>query len=215
LTPRLELPSGEAHVWIAPAARLAAHHVALAPLLSDAELARIAGFEAPADRLRRTVARGCLRLLLAAYLGGCPAAVEIVQRCPECGGPHGALRVRGLCASLSYAPTAAVLAVARSHVGVDVEPLPPRADWRRAADAVLAPDEHRALGRAPERRRPAAFAAAWTRREAVGKAAGHGLTGPGGPWSGTALALPVLSQHAVALAVAEAPVAVRCRRVLM
>jgi 4'-phosphopantetheinyl transferase len=106
--------------------------------------------------------RALLRGLAAAQLGVAPEDVPLVQRCPDCGGPHGRPVVEGsdLHVSLSRCAlgTVAVAAWGRA-IGVDVEPreLPPeRLDAIRSVaggDGV----------------------AHWTAVEAVLKADGRGL----------------------------------------
>jgi 4'-phosphopantetheinyl transferase len=172
--PRLDLAAHDAHIWIARSETLTAAHDALSATLSQAECRRLAGYRRPVDRFRRTLGRGALRTLVGRYLGARPADVEIDQTCACCNGAHGPLRIAGLSASIAYAPAATAIAIARSPVGVDLEPMPPRVGWRRVAD-VLPEDEKAALARLPEADRPTAAITAWTALEALMKGLGCGL----------------------------------------
>jgi 4'-phosphopantetheinyl transferase len=172
--PRLELAAHEAHIWVARSETLIANHDALSATLNRAERRRLARYRRPLDRLQRTLGRGAVRTLVGRYLGARPADVEIDQTCARCNGAHGPLRIAGLSASIAYAPAATAIAVARSPVGVDLEPVPPRVGWRRVAD-VLPDDEQAAVARLPEADRPIAAIRAWTALEAMMKGLGCGL----------------------------------------
>lgn len=149
-----------------------------ASVLSEDEAQRAAKFLHAADRERYTVAHVMLRLLLAAYLGGDPAALPLfAEACPMCGGPHGRPAVAGeprLHFSLSHGGAFALAAFASEPIGVDVEPVPAEAavqDLLGCLDAA----ERREFDALAPLERPAGFARAWVRKEARLKALGTGL----------------------------------------
>ncbi len=80
--------------------------------------------------------------------------------------------------NLSHSDGWALLAFTRDRrIGVDVERVRPLSD-RGIARRFFAPGETAALEASPPDERPSAFFACWTRKEAVAKAVGRGLTLP-------------------------------------
>jgi len=172
----LALSQDTIHVWCAPLlARPAVR--ALLPLLSADERQRSERFRFERDRQRFVATRGRLRMLLGAYLGQEPAAIELDY------GAHGkpllggALRHHPLRFNTSHSREMALFAVAVGReVGVDVE-------WVRAdipvadlAERFLSPAEATAIHAAPESNRLSAFFGCWTRKESFLKARGDGLS---------------------------------------
>ncbi len=157
-----------------------------APVLDADEQRKAAAFVRPADRETYIAAHTALRVLVGARLGEDPAGLRYVREdCPGCGGPHGrpALASGGvgpppLHFSLSHTHGLAVIALAPSPVGVDVEAVPEASLVSDVATA-LHPDERRELAELPAGEQPFAFARCWTRKEAYLKGTGEGLTGPG------------------------------------
>ncbi|WP_448074187.1 4'-phosphopantetheinyl transferase family protein [Georgenia yuyongxinii] len=178
----------QVEVWLLPASVAVTGNV-----LDRVERDRAAAL--PPDRAARFVAaRVLLRRVLAARLGQAPADVRLDATCPECGRPHGRVRVLGgpsggKHVSLSRSgPLTAVALADGAEVGVDVEA---EAAVTRAhlADVALTPAELAAHDRLGVERGPA-LARAWVRKEAVLKALGCGLdveparvelAGPDGP----------------------------------
>lgn len=156
-----------------------------------------------------------LETVVAAYVG--LHRDEVVVHRGAAGKPE--LPGSPLHASLAHAGDAALVAVtAAGAVGVDVEPCRPDVDRWALVAHVLSPLERDRLASLPAPRRPRAVLGAWTRKEAVLKAAGCGLAvepnlveiGPGprvarippelGPPSGWALVDLPLSGHVAAVA---------------
>jgi 4'-phosphopantetheinyl transferase len=152
-------------------------------LLSDEERARALRHHRPEDRARSAGGAALLRSVVGGLTGIAPGAVAVGRRCARCGGPHGRpeLPGTGLYASISHAGSWVVVAVTRAGpVGVDIEPASFDAGrdcevrgewgWLRARVAgpseasVVAPDDNPLM--------------VWTRKEAVLKATGEGLTTP-------------------------------------
>ncbi|MFD1506319.1 4'-phosphopantetheinyl transferase superfamily protein [Georgenia yuyongxinii] len=175
----------------------------------------------PPDRAARFVAaRVLLRRVLSARLGLAPDVVPLDATCPQCGRPHGQVRVDGTPAggqgggpqvSVTRSGPLTLVALADgAEIGVDVE-AEAAVTWAQLADVALSPAERAAHDRLPPPRRGPALARAWVRKEAVLKALGCGLdleparlelAGPGGPrlLPGAAVRTGVGDPIAVALA---------------
>ncbi len=167
-------PAGRPDVHLARVAPGLAHAERHAGVLSAAERARLARFAVAADRDRYLAAHVALRILLGERLGQRPEDVPITHAaCAGCGGPHGRPVVPGnpVHFSLSHAGEFFVIALSdHAVVGVDIEHVPPR-----PLPGALHPEEEDELALLAPADRPAAFARAWTRKEAVLKALGTGL----------------------------------------
>jgi 4'-phosphopantetheinyl transferase len=153
-------------------------------LLADADLARRDRLRLTADRQRLTAAWAVARLVLGAAAGVPPDELRVDRRCPDCGAAHGKPRLStapDLQLSVAHSGRCVAVAVARrTPVGVDVEAVVqlPRADLDLLAGGALAGEERAELDRCPAEHRAAAFTTYWTRKEAVLKATGDGLSKP-------------------------------------
>lgn len=129
------------------------------------------------DRHRRwyTAARTALRSIVGGYLGIEPAAVPLELE--ELGRPRLAMPAAVLDFNLSHTDGLALLAVARGGpLGVDVEQFREMSDTEALAKRFYAGDEiDRVLG-SEGLARQRAFFLCWTRKEAVLKSTGVGLT---------------------------------------
>jgi 4'-phosphopantetheinyl transferase len=122
------------------------------------------------------------RQVLARELG-VPASDLVINRtCALCGGPHGKpaldASVHGAGApqfSVSRSGPIHLVAVAGSAVGVDVE-VRREVDALAIARRLFSPGEAAFLAGLPEPQAMEAFFDMWTRKEAVGKALGFGLS---------------------------------------
>lgn len=171
-------PAGaECRVWWASTELLRPWH---RTLLTEADVRRHDALRRAEDRRRFVLSRALERLALAAYLGLSPGAVALDRTCPHCGEPHGKPRLADrevdLELSVTHAGDRAGLAIAHGPVGIDVEPLTGNANALAAAGLALAADEIERLQTAREEEREPAFLTTWTRKEAVLKATGEGLT---------------------------------------
>jgi 4'-phosphopantetheinyl transferase len=133
-------------------------------LLSEEEIARANRFKFEEDRVRWSVARSALRLVLSKYAGGDPMHIDF--RYGEHGKPA-LIRGGDIEFNLSHAGDWALIAVTRAvPVGVDIERIREKID--------MAP----LLERLGESNLPAArdeLYQRWTQREARSKAAGGAL----------------------------------------
>ena len=152
---------------------------ALAPLLDEHERRRAARLRRPEHRRRFVASHGVLRRVLGAYLGEEPQSLSIRYECPRCGGPHGRplVDVEGFHFSLSHSAGVALVAVAASPVGVDVEQVRTGMNLGGIAERFFSPAERRALARTLPSELPDAFARCWTRKEAYVKMTGRGIFG--------------------------------------
>jgi 4'-phosphopantetheinyl transferase len=169
----------EAHIWKADLTAVYHRLEDLLPSLSASESARAARFHFERDRRRFIAARSILRDLLGRYLGEPPAA--LVFREAEFGKPYLTGRHEGsdLRFNLSHTRDFAVYAVTRGReVGIDVEAIDRRVDYRELASRFFAASEAEKLFRLPDEQQPAAFFRCWTRKEALVKAVGAGLSIP-------------------------------------
>ena len=79
--------------------------------------------------------------------------------------------------NLSHSHDLALVGITRvAPIGVDLEYLRPISDWRNVAKRFFSPKEYKQLTAVPENERERAFYCCWTRKEAVIKSTGEGLS---------------------------------------
>jgi 4'-phosphopantetheinyl transferase len=146
---------------------------AMAALLSEEELSRAARFHFDRDRRRFVIARGALRTLLGRYLQRDPAGLRF-----ELGAngkpflPDDAARF-----NVSHSGDVALVALSRRHeCGIDVEQFRATPDLDAIAERFFSRQECDALRQFQGPLRIDAFFRCWTRKEAVVKATGIGLS---------------------------------------
>ena len=141
-------------------------------LLDADERARAGRFRLAAERTAFISRRAAYRLLLGALVGSAPEALRYVHD------PYGKPRLDrpgAPCFSTSRSAGRALLAVAASDVGVDLEAEDPRIDCAALAPRILSPAELGAWARLEPSLRLRSFYKAWVRKEAIAKALGAGL----------------------------------------
>jgi 4'-phosphopantetheinyl transferase len=147
-------------------------------LLDGEERTRAARFLRPADRARFIASHAALRVVLATALSLAPEGLSFSRDeagRPFLAGPEG----EGLDFNLSHSGDIALIGLARGgRIGVDVEVRRPLPDALRIARTHFAADEVAALAALPPQPAQAAFFGLWTRKEAVVKALGAGLSLP-------------------------------------
>jgi len=155
------------HVWRISLCGSADRHVRSLSPVERARLERRTG----AHRARFAISHGATREVLGAYLDCAPAEVPLESRADH---PP---RVGGLELSLAHCDRLALLAVALTPVGVDLEEAGrvAREEVRELAAATLTPAELRRLLMTPCDRRGAAWLRFWVRKEALLKAQGRGF----------------------------------------
>lgn len=142
-------------------------------VLTPNELRYVQRFTRPIDRLRSTLPRVLLHMLIAEHAGVSPRDVAIGRL--KSGQPYVSVMAKGFPVnfSISHAGEYAVVAISVvSKVGVDVEELNPNFDYLPIAERFFHPMERRDLldGGNYER-----FYHYWTAKEAFVKAIGEGL----------------------------------------
>jgi 4'-phosphopantetheinyl transferase len=166
------LDTAAAHVWTVPLD--APNHLrkALSRCLSESERRRLDGCATEVAARRFALGRGALRHVLSLYAGRPPAAISLL---------HGELGKPTLPDdddihfSMSHSLDLALIVVARTEVGIDMEHLRRPARMERISRRLFHPDTVALLERLDTRRRTHAFLDAWTLREAHVKAVGGGL----------------------------------------
>jgi len=146
------------------------HHA----LLDDQERARAQRYRLAADRDRSLLGAVLLRAAAARQLDVRRAEIAVDRTCRRCGSYHGRplLPGTGLHASVSHSgDVVAVALTSCGPVGVDVEAVR-TIDFDAIAGSVCTPAERVQV------RAEADFFTIWTRKEAVLKATGEGLSRP-------------------------------------
>lgn len=161
---------GEVHVWL-----LRADRPEETSLLSRGERLAAARFRMRADRRRYVAARTALRLLTARYTGADAATLVFTGG----SGRKPAVAGGGAEFNVSHSGDWVALAFARSMaVGIDVEELRALAELRDMVRQFFSPRERALIESIPPAARLPEFFRIWTRKEAVLKAAGRGLSVP-------------------------------------
>ncbi len=170
------LSNDSVHLWNADLGSAAEGMQGSRRTLSREERARAVRFRFARDRERFLAARRVLREILTRYLNTTPSSVPLRQ---ATSGkpflvPHGHLRF-----NISHAGSTLLVAVAREReLGVDVEWLDADVPVAELAETTLSKPERRILDGLDGERRKVAFLAFWTRKEALVKADGRGLSLP-------------------------------------
>lgn len=173
---KLSVSAGQADLWRFRLDPPGAEVAALAALLSADELARAERLLDPLKSNSFVVARGRLRQILGRYLDLAPEDIAFSY------GAHGKPCLSGqidesLDFNLSHAGCRGLLAVTCGQaVGVDIERISHRLEYRKVAARVFTPDEVARLGQYHPARRRRAFFRIWTRKEAWLKGHGGGFS---------------------------------------
>jgi 4'-phosphopantetheinyl transferase len=185
--PRLEC--GRVHVWQLRESDWDARLAELQGALSFEDAKRANKHYFPKDRARYIAGHGLLRILLGSYLHLEPAQIRFVN------GPHGKPSVdpsahsADLRFNLSDTDGVAIVGLCRSgEIGIDIERIRDDFPHDEIAERFYSHRENSDLVALPADERRRAFYAAWTRKEALVKATGAGLSGidavqvPVAPW---------------------------------
>jgi len=151
----------------------------LSEWLCDAEQRRAARFHFDRDRRRFVVARARLRELLGERLGMRPQALELV---PDSNGKPALtprLAASGWRFNMSHCDELALYAFSRGReVGIALEAIRPLAEADAIAERFFASGERLAYSAFTPSERPTGFLRIWTRKEALAKGLGAGLSAP-------------------------------------
>jgi 4'-phosphopantetheinyl transferase len=169
------LRQDEIHLWLAELDGHRDLHTHWTKLLSPDERQRAANFHFEIHRLRFIAARAALRILLGHYLALTPRAICLTE------GANGKPEVPGnpIHFNLSHSEDRALFAFsAAAPLGVDLEAIRSIPDALQIAASFFSSSEAASLAALPPERRPQAFFRCWTRKEAIVKALGEGLSYP-------------------------------------
>ncbi|MEL6151902.1 MAG: 4'-phosphopantetheinyl transferase superfamily protein [Chloroflexota bacterium] len=182
LTPDESAPfvnPADVHVYAVNMDALQGEQARFAATLSADERARAAKFRFAHLRERFIVRRGLLRRLLAHYISTSPAAIVYTH------GTHGKPALApGMCPpgfvfNVSHSDEYVLFGFTHAAaVGVDIEKPTPIADMLLVAKHHFSHAEQQTLFSLPEDERIVAFYHTWTRKEAIVKAIGNGITYP-------------------------------------
>ncbi|NUP17639.1 MAG: 4'-phosphopantetheinyl transferase superfamily protein [Streptomyces sp.] len=172
-----QLGPTDLHLWLLPPP----DSPRAAPLteLDMQERQRAAAYRRHSDRQMYVAAHVGLRRVLSVYTGVAPQRLVIGREwCEECGERHGRPVLVDLPGapefSLSHSHGLALVAVAHTRVGVDVQALPSQ-ETVDACLPLLHQAERQEITRIPMHQRQTAFARLWSRKEAYLKGLGTGL----------------------------------------
>ncbi|HLK32075.1 MAG TPA: 4'-phosphopantetheinyl transferase superfamily protein [Terriglobales bacterium] len=171
------LSRNEVHVWLVPIAPDCVEP--LSPLLAPAERARASQFRFARDSQQFIVACASRRILLGEYLNMDPLTLRFGEGAN--GKPFlldGSHRSR-LRFNTSHCQGLVIHAFASDReVGIDIESVSDRLETETIAARFFSPREHAALRALPKADQATGFLSLWTRKEALLKAAGLGLSWP-------------------------------------
>jgi 4'-phosphopantetheinyl transferase len=151
----------------------------LRAILTSDEIQRADRFHFAADRRRYTVTRALLRTILGEYLRAAPESLCFQYN--EFGKPFLARsqNPRGINFNVAHSGDCSLLAFGlATHLGVDVEHLEVERNVVDLARTVFSPSQYGSFLALSDVARKRAFFEAWTRKEAVVKALGCGLSIP-------------------------------------
>ena len=172
------LDGHQIHLWRLALDSAAGATDRLLPLLSPDEVARAERFAFPILMRRFQACRATLRSLLSHYTG-IPGECLVFEQSPG-GKPR--LRETGPAGPVEFNVTHsggfALIAVARTSVGVDLEEIGGLSDLDSMMDSTLATSECDRLRHLSFRRRLEMFFRYWTCKEAIVKATGEGMSCP-------------------------------------
>ncbi len=173
----LEISGDHVDIWLASTDPAERQLRAYKALLSPAEIARLKKFRMEFKSREYIVTRGLLRQVLTKMAGLDIAGVEF-DYC-EHGKPSLAGHAGGENVAFNVSHSHGVVLVALTlggRLGVDLEKIRPKLEWRSLAQHYFSAVEVRALDGYPGATGLKAFFTCWTRKEAFVKALGGGLS---------------------------------------
>jgi 4'-phosphopantetheinyl transferase len=174
----LGLDDSEVHAWRVSLSLAAPEIGALRSRLSRDELARADAFQFEHHRDGFIAAHAALREILGRYLGAAPDRLELAYN--AYGKPElPAASAGGIQFNLAHSGAWALVAVSRFRpVGIDLERVRPLRDIDQLARNTFSARELASYEALPQEGRQLGFFACWTRKEAMIKAWGVGLSIP-------------------------------------
>lgn len=145
--------------------------------LTTEELAQAERYLRPATGTQFRVTRGVLRHILAEYIGATPASVPLVRLPMGKPAIDPSSRFPRISFNVSHSDQSALVALAHGReVGVDLETRKRELDVLGMAERFFAPEEAAELQTLSAAERQVAFLRLWTRKEALLKGQGRGLS---------------------------------------
>ncbi|HLX69138.1 MAG TPA: 4'-phosphopantetheinyl transferase superfamily protein [Verrucomicrobiae bacterium] len=173
----LQLARDEIHVWAAPLGVEADPRAAFARTLSPDETARAQRFKFEKHRNRFIAGRGVLREILTRYLQIKPEELRFDYSANGKPGFAAGVESGGIHFNLAHSEDLALIAVTRiGPVGVDVECVREMKDMDELVERFFSVRENERFQRVAASEKAAAFFNLWTRKEALLKATGEGIT---------------------------------------
>ena len=172
-----QLAGDEIHVWATSLAVDPSILQKLSSTLTPDEMERAKRYKFAIHRNRFIAGRGALRAILALYLGTEAAALRFAYL--ENGKPDlgGKFAKAGIDFNLAHTGDLALLAITRiGPVGVDVEYVRPIKNVDELVARFFSSRENKLFQKVPAAEKPSAFFNLWTRKEALLKATGEGIT---------------------------------------
>ncbi|HEY2084249.1 MAG TPA: 4'-phosphopantetheinyl transferase superfamily protein [Verrucomicrobiae bacterium] len=171
------LAGNEIHVWATTLSTSAQGLEDFAAILSPDEKERARKFKFDKHRNRFIAGRGALRKILGQYLRADAVDLRFVHLTNGKPALAESFESAGIHFNLAHSDELALVAVTRlGMVGVDVECIRPVKDMDELVARFFSPRENEAFQKVPEDKKPAAFFNLWTRKEALLKATGEGIT---------------------------------------
>ena len=174
------IESGDVHVWHASVSEHLEQLAFLRQVLSHDETSRADRFVFEEDRQRYIIARGLLRVILGVYLEFPPE--ELVFEYGDYGKPQLKWSARthpSVCFNLSHASDLVVYALTyEGAVGIDVERIRAFDNASHIVDRYFAENEKTVFQQLSRHRKAEVFFHSWTRKEAIIKALGTGMSYP-------------------------------------
>ncbi|HUO09669.1 MAG TPA: 4'-phosphopantetheinyl transferase superfamily protein [Phycisphaerae bacterium] len=174
MSPDLALVPNHIHLFLATTEISDDSIAHLDSFLSSEERERFARFRMPQKRNEAIVSRALLRERLSGFLDIPPAQIALAVN------PHGKPHIEGAPVYFNVSHTAGcvLLAVSGEHeLGVDIESPREHLSHEDLAKRYFTAAEHAALLEYPQDQRTIAFFRCWTRKEALLKAIGRGISG--------------------------------------
>jgi len=178
--PRSQAPplaANEIHVWAATLSVAPGILEKYATTLAPDEIARANKFKFDKHRNRFIAGRGALRAMLGQYLNAEPTALRFAYS------PNGKPQLTegfagsGIHFNLAHTEDLAVMAVTRiGAIGADVEAVRPMKNVEELVARFFSPRENELFQKVSADQKPGAFFDLWTRKEALLKATGEGIT---------------------------------------
>ena len=167
------LERDEVHLFLAATDLPPGQLESLSSLLTAGEREQFRKFRMPEKRAEAILSRALLRERLSHFTGIAPPAIALTYN------PHGKPEMDGTAIRFNISHTAGhvLLGVSRDHeLGVDIESPRSQMEHENLAKRFFTAGEHAALMATPARDRVRAFFRCWTRKEAILKGMGRGIS---------------------------------------